>query len=232
MKTFWAIGCFLLLMGGCSLAGSAAVQSRLDAVPRMTCDQLIRKGPPMDGQVALTDLQPCEKGFVATRYDGDLDLYIPAYPAHLAGEPEPQDLKFLLQVWSDEDRHLLLDQPRPSEVTCWATQRARIVTFSRGPGEVEDWVQDHLREISRHSIGQPDGADVWSRQYAKRGARSQWASVRHLGNCDRSCSAGRRRHFGIAASSLRDTAEIRKVLAVAPAPTVQAMPSLESRTRD
>jgi hypothetical protein len=145
MKAFWAIGCFLLLMGGCSLAGSAAVQSRLDAVPRMTCDQLIRNGPPKDGQVALTDLQPCEKGFVATRNDGDLDLYIPAYPAHLAGEPEPQDLKFLLQVWSDEDRHLLLDQPRPSEVTCWATQRARIVTFSRGPGEVGDWVQDQLR---------------------------------------------------------------------------------------
>jgi hypothetical protein len=145
MNAFCGIGCFLLLMGGCSLGGSAALQSRLDAVPRMTCDQLIGKGPPSDGQVALTDLQPCGNGFVATRSDGDLDLYIPAYPAHLAAEPEPKDLVLLLQVWSDDDRRLLLDQPKPSEVTCWATRRARIVTFSRGPGEVEDWVQDRLR---------------------------------------------------------------------------------------
>jgi len=145
MKAIWGIGCFLLLMGGCSLAGSAAVQRQLDAVPRMTCNQLIRNGPPNDDQVALTDLRPCGKGFVATRHDGDLDLYIPAYPARLAAEPDPKELLLLLQVWSDEDRRLLLDRPGPTEVTCWATQRARIVPFSHGPGEVEDWVQDQLR---------------------------------------------------------------------------------------
>jgi hypothetical protein len=45
--------------------------------------------------------------FVA-RYDGDLDLYVPAYPAGLAKEPRPADLAFLLQIWDDEERHRLL----------------------------------------------------------------------------------------------------------------------------
>jgi hypothetical protein len=70
--------------------------------------------------VILTDIRPCSRGFVATRSDGDLDLYIPAYPAGLAQEPGPADLVFLLQVWSDEDRQRLLDLPGPIDVSCWA----------------------------------------------------------------------------------------------------------------
>jgi len=145
MKPCFVIGCLFLLAGGCSLRGSEVVRNRLAGLPRMTCDQLSRNGPPNDGQVAVTDLLPCDNGFVATRIDGDLDLYVPAYPAKFAQEPRPRDLVFLLQVWSDEDRQLLFKNPRPSEVTCWATHYAKVVTFSRGPGEVEQWVGDGLQ---------------------------------------------------------------------------------------
>jgi hypothetical protein len=146
VKACFILGGLLLLAGGCSLTGSVAVGKRLARVPRMTCDQLARNGPPADGQVTLTDLRPCGRGFVATRCDGDLDLYIPAYPAGLGQEPEPPDLDFLLQVWSDEDRERLLDQPGPVEVTCWAHRGARVVEFSRGPGQIEEWARKGLLE--------------------------------------------------------------------------------------
>jgi hypothetical protein len=139
MKPFFVIGGLLLLLGGCSLAGGVIVQYRLARVPRMTCDQLARNGPPADGQVTLTDVQPCSRGFVATRHDEGLDLYIAAYPAGLGKEPEPADLHFLLQVGDDDDRHRLLDKPGPVEITCWAKRGARVVAVSRGPGQIEEW---------------------------------------------------------------------------------------------
>src|SRR5262249_61636260 len=56
------------------------------------------------------------------------------------------DLAFLLQVWRDADRHLLFDQPGPVDATCWAQKGARVVKFSRGPGEIEEWARDGLQE--------------------------------------------------------------------------------------
>src|SRR5262245_24263647 len=105
MKAGFIISVLLFMMGGCSLIGSVVVEDRFAHVPRMTCEQLFRNGPPADGQVTVTDVQPCKKGFVATRHDGDLDLYVPAYPAPLGREPDPPDLKLLFQVWNDDDRH-------------------------------------------------------------------------------------------------------------------------------
>jgi hypothetical protein len=139
------VGALLLLAGGCSLTGSYVVQGRLDRLPRMTCTELARNGPPADGQVLLTDLRPCQD-FVATRFDGSLDLYVPAYPAGLAQEPRPADLAFLLQVWDDDERHRLFDNPGPVELTCWAIRGARAVDFCRGPGEIEKWARDGLEE--------------------------------------------------------------------------------------
>ncbi len=144
----WAftIGGVLLAMGGCTLAGSFIEQDRLAHVPRMTCDQLARDGPPADGQVILTDLRPCSRGVVAARLDHSLDLYVPAYPAGLGREPEPPDLAFLFQVWDDHERDRLLEQAGPLEVTCWVHKGARVVWLSRGPGQMEEWAQAGLQQ--------------------------------------------------------------------------------------
>jgi hypothetical protein len=107
--------------------------------------ELTRKGPPADGQVLLTDLRPCQD-FVATRFDGSLDLYVPAYPAGLAQEPRPADLAFLLQVWDDDERQRLFDNPGPIELTCWAIRGARAVDICSRPGEIEKWARDGLEE--------------------------------------------------------------------------------------
>jgi hypothetical protein len=115
----------------------------------MTCLELARNGAPADGQVTLTDLQPCSRGFVASFPSGeygDLDLYIPAYSAGLGKEPDPPDLALLLQVWDDDDRQRLLNHPGPTEGTCWARKGARVVEVSRGPGEIEEWARKGLQE--------------------------------------------------------------------------------------
>src|SRR5262245_48026005 len=140
------IGVLFLLIGGWTLLGSFLVQNQLARVPRMTCDQLARNGPPADGQVTLTDLRPCSRGTVAARFDHSLDLYVPAYPAGLRQEPEPPDLVFLLQVWDDNERSRLLDQPGPVDVTCEVHRSARVVKISRGPGEIEEWARDDLQK--------------------------------------------------------------------------------------
>jgi len=144
----WAItiGGLFLLAGGWTLAGSFLVQEELARVPRMTCDQLAGNGPPADRLVTLTDVRPCSRGFVAARVDHSLDLYVPAYPAGLGQEPEPPDLAFLLQVWDNDERHRLMEQPGPVDVTCEVHRPARVVKICRGPGQIEEWARDGLQK--------------------------------------------------------------------------------------
>jgi hypothetical protein len=147
VKACFILGGLLLLVGGCSVAGSYVTQDRLARVPRMTCAQLARNGPPADGQVTLTDLRPCSHGFVALPSgEFDNDVFLPAYPSGLGQEPEPPRLGFLLQIYGDHGRYPLLEQPGPVEVTCWARKGARLVEFGRRPGEVEKAVQKGLQE--------------------------------------------------------------------------------------
>jgi hypothetical protein len=149
MKITLIIGGLLLLFGGCSLANSYLVEERLAQVPRMTCDQLLRNGAPADGQVTLTDLQACSRGFVAVYGSpeyGHLDLYIPAYGAGLGKEPDPPALNLLLQIWDEDQQHKLLNHPGPVEGTCWARKGAREVQVSRGPGEIEEWASKGIRD--------------------------------------------------------------------------------------
>jgi len=140
-----AIGALLFLTGGCSITTSYVTQDRLAHVPRMTCDQLVRNGPPADGQVIVTDLKPCRE-VVGTRYDDSLDSYVPAYRADLNQQPEPRDLAFLLQVWDDDANRRLLNEPNPGEFSCWGNRRARVVEVCRGPGQIEKWVKDGIEK--------------------------------------------------------------------------------------
>jgi hypothetical protein len=149
MKACLILGGSLLFLGGCSLANSYLVEDRLAHVPRMTCAQLARNGAPADGQVTLTDLKPCSRGFIASFPSGEyghFDLYVPAYAAGLGNEPNPPELGFLLQVWDEDDWQRLLEQPGPIEGTCWAQKGARVVEVSRGPGEIEGWAWKGLEE--------------------------------------------------------------------------------------
>jgi hypothetical protein len=111
----------------------------------MTSDELALNGPPADGQVTVIDLRPCRE-YVATRHDFDLDFYVPAYPAGLGQEPTPRDLAFLLQIWDDDTRRRLMEQPGQVEFTCWAHRRARVVEVCQGPGQIEEWVRDGLQK--------------------------------------------------------------------------------------
>lgn len=140
------VGVLFLLIGGWTLAGRFLVQDRLARVPRMTCDELARNGPPAEGQVTLTDLRACRRGVVAAIVDHSLDLYVPAYPAGLVQEPDPPDLAFLLQVWDNNERHRILEEPGPVDVTCEVHRPARLVRICRGPGEIEQWAQEGLQK--------------------------------------------------------------------------------------
>src|SRR5947207_14972451 len=105
-NALFTTGGLLLLMAGCSLNTHFVTEDRLARLPRMTCAELARNGPPPDGQVTLTDLKWCAGGFTVWRNRvsaGDIDLYVPGYPAGLGKEPDPPDLAFLLQLW-DEDQ--------------------------------------------------------------------------------------------------------------------------------
>jgi hypothetical protein len=146
VKACFILGGLLLLVGGCSVAGSYATKDRLARVPRMTCEQLARNGPPADGQVTLNDVRPCRRGLVALRADEfDDDVFLPAYAAGLGQEPEPPRLGFLLQIYGDHGRYPPLEQPGPLEVTCWA-RKGRVVAIGRRPGEIEKAVQKGLQE--------------------------------------------------------------------------------------
>jgi hypothetical protein len=147
VKACFILGGLLLLVGGCSVAGSYATRDRLARVPRMTCDQLARNGPPADGQVTLTDVRPCNRGFVALP-SGEFDhtVFLPAYASGLGQEPEPPKLGFLLQIYGDHGRYPLLEQPGPVEVTCWAKKGASVVEIGHGPAEIEKAVQKALQE--------------------------------------------------------------------------------------
>lgn len=143
------VGTLLILNGGCSINTCYWMEGRVAPLPRMTCDELVRNGPPADGQVIVTDLRPCSRGVVYVRNaisPGDLALYVPCYPAGQAQEPEPKDLVLLLQVWDEEEAKRLVKEPGPFEVTGWANRRMRVVDDCEGPGDVEEWARTALEK--------------------------------------------------------------------------------------
>ena len=65
---------------------------------------------------------------------GDVDVFIPAYPAALQSEPPPPDLKLLLEVQDADDWQRIRDAG-VVELTC----QVHI-----GSARVADWAQKHL----------------------------------------------------------------------------------------
>jgi hypothetical protein len=134
----------LLAYGVLCLVRFPIERRRALAVPRMTCGQLLQKGPVEAEYVTLTDVRLCRGGFAFWRdamSPGDVDVFIPAYPAALQSEPPPSDLKLLLEV-QDADDWQRIHNAGVVELTC---------QVHNGSGRVADWAQKHL-EINYRGI--------------------------------------------------------------------------------
>ena len=127
----------LLAYGALCLVRFPIERRRALAVPRMTCAQLLQKGPVKEEYVTLTDVRLCRGGFAFWRdamSPGDVDVFIPAYPAVLQSEPPPPDLRLLLEVQDADDWQRIRDAGMV-ELTCQVHARS---------GRVADWAQKHL----------------------------------------------------------------------------------------
>lgn len=134
--------CGMLVYGLVCLLGYPAQQRRAEAVPRITCEQLLRNGPGQDGYATLTDVRLCGKGYAFWRdamSPGDVDVFVPVYAGNLPREPEPPELALLLEVQDASDWQRL----RGAEVvefTCQVHSTAN---------RVPDWAQSSLAEKYR-----------------------------------------------------------------------------------
>jgi hypothetical protein len=127
----------LLAYGVLCLVRFPIERRRALAVPRMTCEQLLQKGPVEGEYVTLTDVRLCGGGFAFWRdaiSPGDVDVFIPAYPGALQSEPPPRDLRLVLEVQDADDWQRLRDVG-VVEFTC---------LVHTGAGRVADWAQKHL----------------------------------------------------------------------------------------
>ena len=127
----------LLAYGALCLVRFPIERRRAKAVPRMTCGQLLQREPVEAEYVTLTDVRLCSRGFAFWRdamSPGDVDVFIPAYPATLQSEPQPHDLRLLLEVQDAEDWQRLR-KAGVVELTC---------QVHTGSARVADWAQKHL----------------------------------------------------------------------------------------
>jgi hypothetical protein len=116
-----------LLLGGVVLTiGSLRTAERLKAVPRMSCDELLRRGGAAPQFVTLNDVHLGERGYAFRRdMDAAMEMYVPVYSTALRQEPQGPSLVLLLQVLDDRDRDRLLAQPAVGELTVqlWTDSR-------------------------------------------------------------------------------------------------------------
>ena len=127
----------LLAYGALCFVRFPIERRRAMTVPRMTCGQLFQKGPIAEEYVTLTDVRLCRGGFAFWRdamSPGDVDVFIPVYPAALQAEPPPSDLRLLLEV-QDADDWQRIRNAGVVELTC---------QVHTGSGRVADWAQKYL----------------------------------------------------------------------------------------
>ena len=134
---FLVVSLGLLAYGVLCLVRFPIERQRAMAVPRMTAGQLLEKRPVSGEYVTLIDVRLCRRGF-AFWHDamspGDVDVFVPIFPAALPSEPAPRDLKLLLEVQDADDWRRIRDT-EIAEVTCQIHQ---------GGGRVDDWAQKDL----------------------------------------------------------------------------------------
>lgn len=110
-KWLFVIAIGLGLYGGYCLAQSPRVREGAEAAPRMTCDQLIQKGPGTHRHIVLIDANLSAGKSVSER-DGDtgaLEMYHSLYPAHLEQEPQPAAIGLVLCILAESERRRIRD---------------------------------------------------------------------------------------------------------------------------
>jgi hypothetical protein len=103
----------------------------------MTCAQLLQNRSVDAEYVTLTDLRLCRGGFAFWRdamSPGDVDVFVPAYPAALQSEPASPDLRLLLEV-QDAEEWQRIRSGSMVELTC---------QVHTGSGRVADWAKEDL----------------------------------------------------------------------------------------
>jgi hypothetical protein len=129
----------LLLCGALLVAGSSRTEQRAKALPRMSCQDLLRMGRAAPQFVTLSDVQLCQNGYASRRdMDAAMEMYVPVFSTKLKNQPRPADLVLLLEVLDDRDRERLLGQPAIGELT---------VELWTDPKELDPWVGDTLATI-------------------------------------------------------------------------------------
>ena len=170
----------LLAYGVLCLVRFPIERRRALAVPRMTCGQLLQKGPVEKEYVTLTDVRLCRGGFAFWRdamSPGDVDVFIPAYPATLQSEPQPRDLRLLLEV-QDADDWQRIRNAGVVELTCQVhtgsgTRRRLGAKTSRD-------------QVSRYTICESGGVDGRASR-ADDGKGRQPAETWYGGKLSRGC---------------------------------------------
>jgi hypothetical protein len=86
-------------------------------LPRMRCEDVVRKGRAAPQFLTLTDVQLAQRGHAFHRdMDAAIEMYIPIYSTRLNQEPRPADLKLLLEVLDDRIRNRILEDPSVGEL--------------------------------------------------------------------------------------------------------------------
>jgi hypothetical protein len=137
----WVLGVTLIsiFLGALLIAKSNRWSDLAKSLPRMTCDDLIQKGPGDNQFIILTDVHFCSSGDALRRdMDADMQMYVPIYSARLMKEPPPAELKLLLEVLDDRERDRLLARPDIGEL---------IVELWTASGQLDPWVKDRLGAI-------------------------------------------------------------------------------------
>jgi hypothetical protein len=137
----WLIGVFaLLVLWGAFEAGSSYRTERLaKELPRMTCDELIRKGRSAPQYVILTDVHLGAAGHAFSRdMDAAMEMYVPVYSTKLKKEPRGPEFSLLLQVLDDRDFRRLRERPDVGELT---------VELWTAAADVDAWVEATLSKM-------------------------------------------------------------------------------------
>ena len=151
---FVSIGLFLC--GVLLAAGSLRTAQRAKALPRMSCEDLIRKGRAAPKFLTLTDVQLCQNGDAFRRdMDAAMEMYVPAFSTKLKKAPRPADLVLLLEVLDDRERDRLLEQPTVGELTVELWTDARNLDPWVGNTLATIYPGIQLRNCRVLSVGRP-----------------------------------------------------------------------------
>ena len=117
-KWFAAISVGLILCGALLIVGSWRTERQAVALPRMTSEELLKRGRAAPRFVTLTDVRLCGNGYAFHRdIDAATEMYVPAFSTESKNEPPAADLRLLLEVLDERESDRLLACPTVGELT-------------------------------------------------------------------------------------------------------------------